>query len=369
MSLLTHLAQVPDYRRPGGNFRHPLLYILVISVLAVLIGADNVEEMAVFGQQKQAVLARHLDLPNGVPTAETFRRVFEHLDAAAFNAAFLSWVRALLPALLPAPVAAQICVDGQTLRGSGPQALHVVSALARVEGLCLAQVATAGKGHELVAIPDVLALLDLSGGAVVSLDALGCQPAIAGQIVDQGGYYLLALKRNQPGLWAEAERALEGVAAQHRATGWASHNLPVSWQVAVQADLRWVDEAGRWPGLAALVRVDTTRYPADGPAQLQPARYYLSSQAGLGAEQALEAVRGHWAVENQLHWHLDVTLRQDAHRLRDQRAAENVAVVRKMALNLLRADPSRVSLKIKRKRLGWNDDCLEALLTQIAKCV
>ena len=276
MSLLTHLAQVPDYRRPGGNFRHPLLSILVSSVLAVLSGADNVEEMAVFGQQKQAVLARHLDLPNGVPTAETFRRVFEHLDAAAFNAAFLRWVRALLPA----PVAAQICVDGQTLRGSGPQALHVVSALARVEGLCLAQVATAGKGHELAAIPDVLALLDLSGGAVVSLDALGCQPAIAGQIVDQGGHYLLALKRNQPGLWAEAARALEGVAAQHQATGWASHNRPVRWQVAVQADLRWVDEAGRWPGLAALVRVDTTRYPADGPAQLQPARYYLRRQAG-----------------------------------------------------------------------------------------
>ena len=106
MSLLTHLAHVPDYRRPGGNFRHPLLSILVISVLAVLSGADNVEEMAVFGQQKQAVLARHLDLPNGVPTAETFRRVFEHLDAAAFNAAFLRWVRALLPA----PVAAQIWV-------------------------------------------------------------------------------------------------------------------------------------------------------------------------------------------------------------------------------------------------------------------
>ena len=241
MSLLTHLAQVPDYQRPGGNFRHPLLYMMVISVLAVLSGADNVEEMAVFGQQKQAVLARHLDLPNGVPTAETFRRVFEHLDAAAFNAAFLRWVRALLPA----PVAAQICVDGQTLRGSGPQALHVVSALARVEGLCLAQVATAGKGHELAAIPDVLALLDLSGGAVVSLDALGCQPAIAGQIVDQGGHYLLALKRSQPGMWAEAERALEGVAAQHQATGWTSHNLPVRWQVAVQADLRWVDEVGR----------------------------------------------------------------------------------------------------------------------------
>ena len=365
MSLLTHLAQVPDFRRAGGNFRHPLLSILVISVLAVLSGADDVEEMADFGRLKQPVLARHLALPNGPPSADPFRRVFEHLDGAAFSAAFQGWVRELLPAA----VAEQVCVDGQTLRGSGPQALHVVSALARAEGLCLGQVATAGKGRELAAIPGVLALLDLSGGALVSLDALGCQPAIAGQIVAQGGHYLLALKRNQAGLWAEAERALQGVAPQHEAHGWASHNVPVRWQAAVQTDLRWVDEERRWPQLAAPVRVDAARCPADGPAQAQPARYYLSSQTGLGAEQALAAVRGHWAVENQLHWHLDVTLRQDAHRLRDQRAAENVALVRKMALNLLRTDPSRVSLKIKRKRLGWNDDYLEALTDRIAKCV
>lgn len=267
MSLLTHLAQVPDFRQPSRNFRHPLLSILVISVLAVLCGADDFEDIADFAQQKHAVLARHLALPRGVPSADTFRRVFQHLDATAFNAAFLGWVRALLPA----PVAAQVCVDGQTLRGSGPQALHVVSALARAEGLCLAQVATAGKGRELAAIPDVLALLDLSGGAVVSLDALGCQPAVAAQIRQQGGHYLLALKQNQATLCAEAERAFTGVPPQHEATGWASHNTPVRWQVAVQTDLRWVDEDGRWPALAALIRVETTRYPAQGAAGASPA--------------------------------------------------------------------------------------------------
>lgn len=365
MSLLTHLAQVPDFRQSSGNFRHPLLSILVISVLAVLCGADDFEDIADFGQQKQAVLARHLALPHGIPSADTFRRIFQHLNAQAFNAAFLGWVRTLLPA----PVAAQVCIDGQTLRGSGPQALHVVSALARAEGLCLAQVATVGKGRELAAIADVLALLDLSGGALVSLDALGTQPAIAAQIHQQGGHYLLALKQNQPTLWAEAERAFTGVRPAYEATGWASHNTPVRWQVAVQADLRWVDEDGRWPALAALVRVETTRYPADGLPQVQAVRYYLSSLPGLTAAQALTAVRGHWAVENQLHWHLDVTLRQDAHQLRDQRAAENLALVRKMALNLLRADPSKGSLKLKRKRLGWNDELLENLLAQIAKCV
>lgn len=364
MSLLTHLAQVPDFRQPGRNFRHPLLSLLVISVVAVLSGADDFEDIADFGQQKQAVLARHLALPHGIASPDTFRRVFQHLDAAAFNTAFVGWVRQLLPAA----VAEQVCVDGQTVRGSGPQALHLVSALARAEGLCLAQVATAGKGRELAALPDVLALLDLSGGTLVSLDALGCQPALAGQIVAQGGHYLLALKQNQPGLYADAERALAGVVPQHTATGWASHNTPVRWQVSVQHDLRWVDEDQRWPALAALVRVETSRYAGDTP-QAQPARYYLSSQPTLTATQALEAVRGHWAVENQLHWHLDVTLHQDAHRLRDQRAAENLALVRKMALNLLRADPSKGSLKIKRKRLGWSNYHLDTLLAQIAKCV
>ena len=170
-------------------------------------------------------------------------------------------------------------------------------------------------------------------------------------------------------MYAEAERALDGVAPQHTATGWASYNTPVRWQVSVQPDLRWVDEDERWPGLAALGRIVTTRYPADGPAQVLAPRYYLSSQTDLMAEQALTAVRGHGVVENQLHWHLDVTLGQDAHRLREQRAAENLALVRKMALNLLRADTSRGSLKVKRKRLGWSDTHLEALLIQLSECV
>lgn len=365
MCLLTHLAQVPDFRQPGGNLRHKLLDILVISVLAVLSGADDFVEMACFAERKLPVLRRYLSLEQGPPSHDTFRRVFQHLDAARFNAAFLGWVRQLLPAA----VVEQVCIDGKTLCGSGPRPLHLVSALARSEGLCLAQVAGAGKGHELAALPDVLGLLDLSGGALVSLDALGCQPEIARQITAQGGHYLLALKQNQRGLRAEAERAFTGVAPGHEAWGWAAGNVPVRWQVSVQTDLRWVDEDGRWPHLAALVRVETLRCPADAPAVAQPVRYYLSSQTHLSAAQAQVAVRGHWAIENQVHWHLDVTLGEDAHRLRDQRAAENLALVRKMALNLLRADPEHGSLKVKRKRLGWDDAYLDRLLAHLTKCV
>ena len=209
----------------------------------------------------------------------------------------------------------------------------------------------------------------LSGGALVSLDALGCQPGIARQITAQGGHYLLALNQNQPSLRAEAERAFTGVAPGHEAWGWAAGNVPIRWQVSVQTDLRWVDEAGRWPQLAALVRVETLRCPATAPAAAQPVRYYLSSRARLSAAQAQTAVRGHWAIENQLHWHLDVTLGEDAHRLRHQRAVENLALVRKMALNLLRADPEPGSLKVKRKRLAWDDAYLDRQLAQLAKCV
>lgn len=362
MSLLTHLADVPDFRRQNKNFRHKLLDILVISVLAVLSGADDFEEIAWFGQQKEPVFRRYLSLDNGIPSDDTFRRVFQHLDAAAFNAAFLAWMRQVLPA----DQLGQVCIDGKTLRGSGPQALHVVSAVASAQGLSLAQVATAGKGHELAAIPDVLALLDVRG-CLVSLDALSCQPAIAAQICQQGGDYLLALKGNQATLLAEAERALAQVPARQTLKSWslASHNTPLCTQVSVQTDLRWVDEAGRWPGLAALVRVATTRHPVDGPPQPQAVRYYLSSRATLTPAQATAAVRDHWAIENKLHWHLDVTLGEDAHRLRQAQAVENLALVRKMALNLLQQDPTRVSIKKKRKRLGWNDAYLEELLTQI----
>lgn len=364
MSLLTYLAEVPDFRRENKNFRHKLLDILVVSVLAVLSGADDFEEIAWFGQQKEAVFRRHLALPNGIPSHDTFRRVFQGLDATRFNACFLAWMRQVLP---PDEVE-QVCIDGKTLRGSGPQALHVVSAVASAQGLSLAQVAGQGKGQELGAVPELLALLDVRG-CLVSLDALSCQPAIAAQITQQGGDYLLALKGNQAGLLAEVERALKQVPAANALQTWslASGNTPLCTRVGVQTDLRWVDEQGRWPGLAALVQVQTTRHPVTGPAQPQPVRYYLSSRSGLTPLQAQAAVRGHWAIENKLHWHLDVTLGEDAHRLRDQQAAQNLTLVRKMALNLLQRDPMRVSLKKKRKRLGWDDTYLEELLTHICQ--
>lgn len=259
MSLQSHLAEIPEFRRQNKNFRHFLVDILAISVLATLCGADDFEEIALFGQQKEALLRRYLPLPAGPPAVDTYRRVFEKLDVGRFNACFMAWMQEVLPA---DGTGQQLCVDGKTLRGSGARPLHVVSAVASASGLSLGQVAGPGKGHELGAVPDLLALLDLRG-ALVSLDALSCQPQVAQQITDQGGDYLLGLKANQPARLAEAERHTTALPAAQAHTRWAyaGDGIPVRYRVWTQPDLRWVDEDGRWPGLQTLVRVETSRQP------------------------------------------------------------------------------------------------------------
>ena len=200
----------------------------------------------------------------------------------------------------------------------------------------------------------------------MSLDALGTQPAIAEQIVAQGGDYLLAVKANQPTLLEEVARALTPVAATAERHDWASHNVPRHTQVAVTAVPWWVNEDARWPALRQVVRVETQALP---PGQTPPPppviRYYISSRQNLTAEAAMRAVRAHWSIENQLHWQLDVTFGEDQHLLRHARAALNLTLVRKMALNLLAENGKKASVKVKRKRLAWNDELLEQQLQAI----
>ena len=364
MSLQSHLAQIPEFRRQNKNFRHFLVDVLAISVLATLCGADDFAEITLFGQQKHALLCRYLRLPHGPPAYDTYLRVFEKLDADRFNACFMAWMHEVLPAA----AAGQVCVDGKTLRGTGAKPLHVVSAVASATGLSLGQVAGQGKGQELGAVPDLLALLDLRG-ALVSLDALSCQPTIAQQITEQGGDYLLGLKANQPTLLAEAERHTAALPAAQAHTRWAfaADGVPVRYRVWVEHDLRWVDEDGRWPGLQTLVRVETSRQP-DGTQPIVNQRYYISSRA-LTPAQADAFVRGHWAIENALHWQLDVTFGEDGHQLRHHQAAQNLTLVRKMALNLLKQDPTKRSIKNKRKRLAWDEPFLEKILAALCQPV
>jgi predicted transposase YbfD/YdcC len=350
---------------------HRLLDILVIAVCAVLGEAESFEAIALYGRCKQPWLEGFLALPNGIPSHDTFRRVFMLIDPDAFERSFLGWVRTVFRPAEGAP--RQVAIDGKTVRRSfdlrkGRSPLHLVSAYATEGGIVLAQRATESKGGELAVIPELLDGLDLAG-CLVSLDALACQPAIAERVVGRGGDYLLALKGNR-------KRAHAEVTAWFAANAFAlgaslrpcfdafdeSHGRLVRRRVFACTDLAPFATLRDWPGLATVVAVETIRgIPGRGKVTAE-IRHYLSS-AKLPPEALAAAIRSHWRVENGLHWVLDVTFREDASRVRERNAARNLALLRKVALNLARADTTlKASLKGKRKYAGWDDTFMATLM-------
>lgn len=331
----------------------------MLSVMAVLSGAEDFEEIAWFGQQKLTFLRQFLSLSNGIPSHDTIRRVWMHIDPKQFNQQFMTWVA---DSLGHPPTT--ISIDGKSLGGSARKqhpALHLVSAVASEMGLSLGQVQTDAKSNEITAIPELLNLLALKG-CIVTLDAMGCQISLAQQILDQQAEYVLALKANQLTLLEDISRPLDRLPKQAAAQRWEKqHGQPVHYQVWTLTDLRWIDEAGQWPGLRSAIRVQTSTY--QGEHVTHHNRYYISSIADLSAPRAAELVRGHWSIENQLHWQLDVTFREDAARLSHPGAAQNMALLRKIALNLITRDPTPVSKKKKLKRMAWDEAYLMSLLS------
>ena len=350
---------------------HRLLDILVIAVCAALGEAESFEDIALYGRCKRRWLEGFLELPNGIPSHDTFRRVLMLVDPDAFERSFLGWVRTVFRPGGDGP--RQVAIDGKTVRRSfdlrkGRSPLHLVSAYATEGGIVLAQRATETKGGELAVLPDLLDGLDLAG-CLVSLDALACQPAIAERVVGRGGDYLLALKGNRKKAHAE-------VKAWFAANAFAldtplrpcfdafddGHGRLVRRRVFACADLAPLATLKDWPGLATVVAVETIRgIPGRGEVKAE-IRHYLSS-ARLPPEALAAAIRNHWRVENGLHWVLDVTFREDASRVRERNAARNLALLRKIALNLARADATlKASLKGKRKHAGWDDAFMAALI-------
>lgn len=370
-ALTTHFAGLPDPRL-ARTTRHPLLSIVTIALCAVLAGADSWDSIAAFGEVRRGWFASFLDLPHGIPTHDTFNRVFAALDPAAFRAAFAAWMAAIT-GVLPAQV---IALDGKTLRGSqdqrlGKSAIHLVSAWATANQLVLAQVKVDDKSNEITALPALLQQLALRG-CIVTLDALGCQRTIAAQIVAQQADYVLALKDNQPTLAAEVQECFAQVDAEGRhaagvertTTTDKGHGRLEVRRHTVLSDpeaLAWLQDGRQWPGLAAVGRVEAERRV--GEKRSRETRYYLLSQA-LAAAAFGAAVRSHWGIENQVHWVLDMTFAEDRSRVRSKHAAENLAVLRHLALNLLRRAPTRrpVSLKAKRLAAGWDTDYLLEIL-------
>jgi predicted transposase YbfD/YdcC len=350
---------------------HRLLDILVIAVCAVLGEAESFEDIALYGRCKREWLEGFLALPNGIPSHDTFRRVLMLVDPDTFERSFLDWVRAVFRPEEGGP--RQVAVDGKTVRRSfdrrhGRSPLHLVSAYATEGGIVLAQRATETKGGELAVLPELLDGLDLAG-CLVSLDALACQPAIAERVVARGGDYLLALKGNRRKAHAEVR---DWFAANAFALGASlrpcfdafdeSHGRLVRRRVFACTDLAPFATLEDWPGLAAAVAVETIRgIPGRGKVKAE-IRHYLSS-ARLPPERLAAAIRNHWGVENGLHWVLDVVFREDASRVRERNAARNLALLRKIALNLARADSTlKASLKGKRKYAGWDDAFMATLI-------
>jgi predicted transposase YbfD/YdcC len=369
-ALITQLETIED-PRCAWKVEHRLLDILVIAVCAVLGEAESFEDIALYGRCKHAWLKQFLALPNGIPSHDTFRRVLMLVDPDAFERRFLAWVRAVFRP--EAGTLRQVALDGKTVRRSfdhkrGRSPLHLVSADATEHGLVLAQRATEAKQGELAVLPELLDGLDL-GGCLVSLDALACQPEIAGRILDRGGDYLLALKGNRKKAHAEVKAWF---AAHALARGASlrpffdafddSHGRLVRRRVFACPDLGAFATLAAWPGLAVVLAVETIRgIPGRGKVTAQ-IRYYLSSSK-LSPEALAAAIRNHWRIENGLHWVLDVTLREDASRVRERNAARNLALLRKIALNLARTDATlKASLKGKRKYAGWDDAFIAALI-------
>jgi predicted transposase YbfD/YdcC len=373
LSLVEHFAALED-RRVERTKLHPLVSILVIALCAVICGAESWDEIALFGKAKEAWLTTFLDLPHGIPSHDTFNRVFAALDPKQFQACFVAWMQAVAE-VLPAQV---IAIDGKTVRRShdranGKAAIHMVSAWASTNRLVLAQVKVDDKSNEITAIPELLRALAI-GGCVVTIDAMGCQREIAQQIVEQDADYVLALKENQETLYhdvvemfADAQtKTIEDVLIDQKQSVNKGHGRIEIRRCSVIRDpdlLEWLQEEHHWPGLQAIGMVEAER--RIGEERSRESRYYLLS-AHFTAKDFGEATRSHWGIENQVHWVLDVTFHEDQSRMRAGHAAENVAVLRHLALNLLRQQPAKgVSIHGKRLKAGWDHDFLLQLIQGI----
>ena len=369
--IIRHFEELED-PRSEINLRHPLLSVVVIALLAVLAGAGGPTAIAQWAVLKQEFLLQVLDLPNGIPSKDVFRRVLMALKPAAFQACFANWLQSLRAEATAATGVEQpiLAVDGKTARRShdrtnGLGALHSVSVWASEFGLSLGQVACAEKSNEITAIPELLRLVDIQG-AIITIDAMGTQKAIAAQIIEGKADYVLALKRNQETLHQAVidyiDEQLEGdlaSAQEHMTTekGHGREEMRTYLQLPAPEKLPGFM---RWKGLKS-VGVVTSRCLRDGKESIE-VRYYISSLT-VDVKRFARAVRGHWGIENSCHWSLDLTFREDESRLRARNLRENFAWLSRFALSLFKQHPGRQSLVMKRRSCGWSEAFLMEVVT------
>lgn len=344
--------------------KHPLESILFIAMCGVICGADSWIEIEQFGEDKEEWLRRYIDLPHGIPSHDTFGRVFALLDPEEFQKCFLSWVRSIYQRTQREVIA----IDGKTLRRShdrrnGIEALHLVHAWASENHLMLGAVKAEGDSNEIPAIPKLLKLLELKG-AIVTLDAMGTQREIAQGIVERKADYVMALKGNQGLLHEDVRLYWEDEALRKEADCYEvvekGHGRIEQRKYWMSSEIDWLEPKADWAGLKSIGMVEAQR-TVEGQTTMEQ-RYYLSSLKADARELA-KAVRSHWTIENGLHWVLDIAFREDECRVRQGHAAQNFALLRRLAVNLLKKETAaKVGIKAKRLKAGWGSAYLEKVL-------
>lgn len=368
LSIWDCFASLPDPRMKKKT-KHNLLDMITITICAVISGADEWTEVEEYGKAKCDWLKTYLELPNGIPSHDTFGRVFSLLSTEELEKCFQRWVQSVAEVLKDS-----IHIDGKQVRRSydktsNKSAIHMVSAWASSVGLTLGQVKTDEKSNEITAVPELLEMLELKG-CIVTLDAMGCQKKIAKQIVKQKGDYVLALKGNQDRLYNEVMDFFQNAIATNFAglewdyyesedTNHGRKEFRRYWTIENPGTLQALQG---WTELNSIGMVESERH-IDGEESTE-IRFYVSSLNG-DAEQLAKAVRRHWGIENSLHWILDVAFREDESRIRIGNAAENFSILRRLALNLIKQEPTRKrGVKGSRRRAGWDNDYLLTILNQ-----
>ena len=369
--MLEYYKEMQDYRQ-SWKIKHLLEDIIVIIICAVVSGAENISEIGLYGKCKEEWLKTILKLPHGIPSVDTIERFMRYMDPKEFKRSFLHWVRNVARVtngeIIP--------IDGKALRGSkenGNKAIYMVSAWARTNGVVLAQEKVSEKSNEITAIPELLKVLEIKG-CIVTIDAMGTQKEIAEAIAKKEADYVLALKKNHKTLYGNVKtffencvnfkdchrQSLDNAVYDSVIEEDEGHGRIETWHYYITNDLSQIESAGEWVNLKSIGMTISQREIKG--VKTRQIRYHLCSIEPDSVKYA-NAVRGHWAIENSLHWVLDVVFREDEQRNRKDNTAENMAIIRHTALNLMKKDPSiKLSMKQMRKMLEWNHDYAMALI-------